>query len=223
MKKKFTVILLSAALGAAMLVGCGKSDREPEREMSHGWEDEDAVYGEVSKAAEDLITIKIGTRKEMERTKEESLKKPEENQAGERPSMLDLTGEEQVIKVTEETVLKRQIMRDFPGNGDVPKRSDGESGEENGEMPQKPDGESGKDNEEMLQKPDGEPPQEPGAGQENNSEEITVSDVSEGDIVMVKFTDDKKAAEITVLSVREENDGEVNPPAGAQDNGAGTV
>lgn len=193
MKKKFTVILLSAALGAAMLVGCGKSDRKPEREMSHGWEDEDAVYGEVSKAAEDLITIKIGTRKEMERTKEASSKKPEENQAGERPSMLDLTGEEQVIKVTEETVLKRQTMRGLPGNGDVQK------------------------------KPDGEPPQEPGAGQENNSEEITVSDISEGDIVMVKFTDDKKAAEITVLSVWEGNEGEANSPAGAQDNGAGTV
>ncbi len=223
MKRKFAVILLSAALAATMLVGCGKSDREPEEKMFHGWEEEDAVYGEVSKTSEDLITIKVGTRKEMEQPKEGSAKKPEQNQAGEKPSMLDLTGEEQVIKVTEETVLKRQTMSGLPGNGAAPQKPDGEPGEDSGEMPEKPDGEPGEGSGEMPQKPDGEPPQEPGAGQENSSEEIAVSDISEGDIIMVTFTDDKKAAEITVLSVPEGNGADVNPPADGQDSDTGTV
>ena len=208
MKRKVAVILLSAALAAAMLVGCGKSDREPKEKISHGWEEEDAVYGEVSKTLEDLITIKVGTRKEIEQPKEGAAKKPEQNQAGEKPSMLDLTGEEQVIKVTEETVLKRQTMSGLPGNGPAPQKPDGEPGEGSGEMPEKPDGE---------------PPQEPGAGQENSSEEIAVSDISEGDIIMVTFTDDKKAAEITVLSVPEGNGADVNPPADGQDSDTGTV
>ncbi len=238
MKRKFAVILLSAALAATMLVGCGKSDREPEEKMFHGWEEEDAVYGEVSKTSEDLITIKVGTRKEMEQPKEGSAKKPEQNQAEEKPSMLDLTGEEQVIKVTEETVLKRQTMSGLPGNGAAPQKPDGEPGEDSGAMPQKPDGEPGEGSGAMPQKPDGEPgegsgampqkpdrepPQEPGAGQENSSEEIAVSDISEGDIIMVTFTDDKKAAEITVLSVPEGNGADVNPPADGQDSDTGTV
>ena len=223
MKRKFAVILLSAALAATMLVGCGKSDREPEEKMFHGWEEEDAVYGEVSKTSEDLITIKVGTRKEMEQPKEGSAKKPEQNQAEEKPSMLDLTGEEQVIKVTEETVLKRQTMSGLPGNGAAPQKPDGEPGEDSGAMPQKPDGEPGEGSGAMPQKPDREPPQEPGAGQENSSEEIAVSDISEGDIIMVTFTDDKKAAEITVLSVPEGNGADVNPPADGQDSDTGTV
>ena len=208
MNKKFAVILLGAALGAALLTGCGKSDRESEKKMSHGWEEKDTVYGEVSKAAEDLITIKVGTRKEMERPKEESSQKAAESKVEEKPSMLELTGEEQVIKLTEETVLKRQAMKGLPGNGTAP---------------QKPDGEQGKDNGELPQKPDGEPPQEPGESQENSSEDITVSDISEGDIVMVTFTDDKKAAQIKELSVKEGSGLEVNPPAGEQNSGTGTV
>ena len=193
MNKKFAVVLLGAALGTALLIGCGKSGRESEKKMSHEWEEKDTVYGEVSKAAEDLITIKVGTRKEMERPKEESSQKAAESKVEEKPSMLELTGEEQVIKLTEETVLKRQAMKGLPGNGTAP------------------------------QKPDGEPPQEPGESQENSSEDITVSDISEGDIVMVTFTDDKKAAQITVLSVQEGSGLEVNPPAGEQNSGTGTV
>lgn len=208
MNKKFAVVLLGAALGTALLIGCGKSGRESEKKMSHEWEDKDTVYGEVSKAAEDLITIKVGTRKEMERPKEESSQKAAESKVEEKPSMLELTGEEQVIKLTEETVLKRQAMKGLPGNGTAP---------------QKPDGEQGKDNGELPQKPDGEPPQEPGESQENSSEDIKVSDISEGDIVMVTFTDDKKAAQITVLSVQEGSGLEVNPPAGEQNSGTGTV
>ncbi len=208
MNKKFAVVLLGAALGTALLIGCGKSGRESEKKMSHEWEEKDTVYGEVSKAAEDLITIKVGTRKEMERPKEESSQKAAESKVEEKPSMLELTGEEQVIKLTEETVLKRQAMKGLPGNGTAP---------------QKPDGEQGKDNGELPQKPDGEPPQEPGESQENSSEDIKVSDISEGDIVMVTFTDDKKAAQITVLSVQEGSGLEVNPPAGEQNSGTGTV
>lgn len=226
MRKKFAVIMLSAALGSAILNGCGKTDKGQDKKLTSAWEEEDAVYGEVSKVTEDTVTIKVGTRKDMEQPQKGDLEKTEEDQNGEKLSMLDLTGEEQELAVTEDTIIKRQNMRSLPENGEKPQKLDGEEGEkpqkpdeENGEMPQRPDEEDG----EKPQKPDGEPPQEPGTGQEDSSEEIAVSDISEGDIIMVTFTDEKKAAEITVLSVPGGNGGDTNPPAGGQDRKTGTV
>ena len=223
MGKKFAVILLSAALGAAMLNGCGRTDKGHDKKTSHEWEDKDAVYGEVERVTKDTVTIKVGTRKEMERPQERDVEKLEESKEKEKPSMLELTGEEQELVVTQETTIKRRSMGGLPEDGEnqpdgeMPQKPDGEAGE----MPQKPDGEAG----EMPQKPDGEAggmPQKPEAGQ-NSGEEITLSDISEGDIIMVTFTDEKKAAEITVLSVSEGNGREADSTFGGQDNGSGMV
>ncbi len=212
MGKKFAVILLSAALGAAMLNGCGRTDKGHDKKTSHEWEDKDAVYGEVDRVTKDTVTIKVGTRKEMERPQERDMEKLEESKEKEKPSMLELTGEEQELVVTQETTIKRRSMGGLPEDGE---------NQPDGEMPQKPDGEGG----EMPQKPDGEDggmPQKPEAGQ-NSGEEITLSDISEGDIIMVTFTDEKKAAEITVLSVSEGNGREADSTFGGQDNGSGMV
>lgn len=196
MKKRLTVILLSISLAAISLNGCGKAERRADKDIARKWENESAVHGEVSKVTEDTITIKVA-------------------ESGMAPTAdLQLTGEEQEITVTKDTLIQRRNMRGMPENGDAPKPSDGGQGTEHGEAPAKPDGEQGTENGEAPAKPDGgqgmeegEMPQMPEgeapAGEipdrVDHSEEITVSDISVGDIVMVMFTDDNHAAEITVM------------------------
>lgn len=94
---------------------------------------------------------------------------------GEAPSMLDLTGEEQEITVTDSTVITKQSM----GGG---------QGAPGGEAPEKPDGEAPDSN---GQAPDS-------AGQ---TEEITLDDIKEGDVVAITLDDDGNAATITVQSM----------------------
>ena len=89
--------------------------------------------------------------------------------------MLDLTGEEQEITVTDSTVITKQSMR-------------GGQGASGGEAPEKPDGEVPDSN---GQAPDG-------AGQ---TEEITLDDIKEGDVVAITLDDDGNAATITVQSM----------------------
>ena len=94
---------------------------------------------------------------------------------GEAPSMLNLTGEEQEITVPDRTVIPKQSM----GAG---------QGAPGGEAPEKPDGEAPDSN---GQAPDS-------AGQ---TEEITLDDIKEGDVVAITLDDDGNAATITVQSM----------------------
>lgn len=205
--------------------------------------DENEILGEVKSVVDGKITIAVGTRKEMEQPGE-APEKPEDGDAkpengkesddgtdesadvdetaneaakdtetkdktsdtkedtaenldkdsvkdnqgapdGEAPSMLDLTGEEQEITVTDSTIITKQTM-------------DGGQGAPDGNAPEKPDGEA----------PDGS-----GAGQ---SEEITLDDIKEGDIVSITLDDDGNAATITVQSM-EMGGGQGGP--GGQDSG----
>ncbi len=208
MKNKLAVILLSVSMAVISLNGCGKSDKQEDKNITREWENENAVHGEVSKVTEDTIIIKVAD--------------------GNMASMADseLTGEEQEITVTKDTVIRRTNMRGLPENGDVPQTPDGRQGIEDSEMPEKPDSRQGIEDSEMPEKPDsrqemkeGEMPSEPDgkapAGEmpdkEESSEEITISDISVGDIVMVIFTDDNSAAEITVMPSK--RDGEKSEPS----------
>lgn len=155
---------------------------------------ENEILGEVKSVEDGKITIAVGTRKEMGQPGEqpqgeengEAPEKPEgeapdgngDGQGtpdGEAPSMLDLTGEEQEITVTDSTVITKQSMR-------------GGQGASGGEAPEKPDGEVPDSN---GQAPDG-------AGQ---TEEITLDNIKEGDVVAITLDDDGNAATITVQSM----------------------
>ena len=147
---------------------------------------ENEILGEVKSVEDGKITIAVGTRKEMGQPGEqpqggENDEAPDGNgdgqgaPDGEAPSMLDLTGEEQEITVTDSTVITKQSM----GGG---------QGAPGGEAPEKPDGEVPDSN---GQAPDG-------AGQ---TEEITLDDIKEGDVVAITLDDDGNAATITVQSM----------------------
>ena len=185
-------------------------------------EESNEILGEVKSVEDGKITIAVGTRKEMNQPGEqpqgsgngEAPEKPDgdakdsedaddekaddvsadesadtestdetvddktdkgEAPDGEAPSMLELTGEEQEITVTDSTVITKQSM----GGG---------QGTPGGEASEKPDGEASDGN---GQAPDG-------TGQ---TEEITLDDIKEGDVVAITLDDDGNAATITVQSM----------------------
>ena len=228
---------------------------------------ENEILGEVKSVEDGKITIAVGTRKEMAHPGEqpqgeengEAPEKPEgeapdgngDGQGtpdGEAPSMLDLTGKEQEITVTDSTVITKQSMGGGQGapGGEAPEKPDGD----NGETPEKPDGDNADDNadaksedaentddsektdasddsessdaektekasdsdntdSEATKKPEGEAPD--GNGQAPDSqgasdvagqtEEITLDDIKEGDVVAITLDDDGNAATITVQSM----------------------
>ena len=187
-------------------------------------EESNEILGEVKSVEDGKITIAVGTRKEMGQPGEqpqggengEAPEKPDGDDAkadGEKPSMLDLTGEEQEITVTDSTVITKQTMGGGQGapGGEAPEKPDGD----NGEAPEKPDGDNASDSEnteeqsedsdadnaektdsEAPEKPDGQAPDD--AGQ---TQEITLDDIKEGDVVASTLDDDGNAATITVQSM----------------------
>ena len=176
-------------------------DAKPEngKESDDGTDESADVDETANEAAKDTETKdKTSDTKEdtAENLDKDSVKDNQGAPDGEAPSMLDLTGEEQEITVTDSTIITKQTM-------------DGGQGAPDGNAPEKPEKDSG----ETSEKPDGEAPDESGAGQ---SEEITLDDIKEGDIVSITLDDDGNAATITVQSM-EIGGGQGGP--GGQDSG----
>ena len=124
---------------------------------------------------------------------------------GEAPSMLNLTGEEQEITVTDSTVITKQSMGGGQGapGGEAPEKPDGDNADDNADAKSEDTDDSEKTDASDSEKPDGEAPdgngQAPdGAGQ---TEEITLDDIKEGDVVAITLDDDGNAATITVQSM----------------------
>ena len=210
------------------------SDESQENQESQ----ENVVLGEVKSVSvsDSEITIAVGTMKEMGQPGDdgqnggepnsqggeapsdqdgEAPEKPEgDNQDGEAPSMLDLTGEEQTITVTADTVITKQAGGMQPGgdgqNSDAPEKPEGDdqsADSSDGGAPEKSEGDD-----QSADSSDGEAPEKPdgdardgGAPEENGqsaeAEEISLSDIQEGDTVSVTLDEDGNAASITVMSM----------------------
>ncbi len=183
-----------------------KADGSDENAQSDEAE-ENVVLGEVKSVSDTEITIAVGTMKEM-------------GQPGG-------NGQGQTITITENTVITKQsggMQQGQPGgdgqNGGVPEKPDGDG--QDGEAPEKTDGETSEadgqtdadnqdsekseddgQNSEAPEKPDGD--QNGGApegnGQGAEAEEISLSDIQEGDIVSITLDEDGNAASITVMSM----------------------
>lgn len=193
------VMITATSVGSAVTAFAADSKTESTQDAGDTTEDtaeasdteeSNEILGEVKSVEDGKITIAVGTREEMGQPGEqpqgggdgEAPEKPD----GEAPSVLDLTGEEQEITVTDSTVITKQSMGDGQGTpgGEAPEKPDGD----NGEAPEKPDGEASDGN---GQAPDG-------AGQ---TEEITLDDIKQGDVVAITLDDDGNAATITVQSM----------------------
>ena len=129
-----------------------------------------------------------------------------EGEEREMPSMLDLTGDELVVSITEETQITRQIMSGDQGGPQMGEAPEKPESQDTGEKPESQDtGEeaAGQDStEEGQQPPDGEGPEEPdgqNAEDGKQQEELTLEDLAEGDTVSILLNEDGSAAEIAVM------------------------
>ena len=185
---------------------------------------ENMVLGEVKSVSDSEITIAVGTMKEMGQPGGDGQNggAPDGNgQGGEAPSMLDLTGEEQTITITADTVITKQASGMQPG-GDGQNGGASEKPEGDGQSSDSSDGASDSqdatdDNQESenTDSQDGEEPEKPdGNGQSAEAEEISLSDIQEGDIVSITLDEDENAASITVMSM--EMDGQGQPGGDGQ-------
>lgn len=172
---------------------------------------ENVVLGEVKSVSDSEITIAVGTMKEMGQPGGDGQNGgvPDGNgQGGEAPSMLDLTGEEQTITITADTVITKQAGGMQPGgdgqNGGAPEKpeGDGQSSDSSDGASDSQDAADDNQESENTDSQDGEEPEKPdGNGQSAEAEEISLSDIQEGDIVSITLDEDGNAASITVMSM----------------------
>lgn len=172
---------------------------------------ENVVLGEVKSVSDSEITIAVGTMKEMGQPGGDGQNggAPDGNgQGGEAPSMLDLTGEEQTITITADTVITKQAGGMQPGgdgqNGGAPEKpeGDGQSSDSSDGASDSQDAADDNQESENTDSQDGEEPEKPdGNGQSAEAEEISLSDIQEGDIVSITLDEDGNAASIIVMSM----------------------
>lgn len=172
---------------------------------------ENVVLGEVKSVSDSEITIAVGTMKEMDQPGGDGQNggAPDGNgQGGDAPSMLDLTGEEQTITITADTVITKQAGGMQPGgdgqNGGAPEKpeGDGQSSDSSDGASDSQDAADDNQESENTDSQDGEEPEKPdGNGQSAEAEDISLSDIQEGDIVSITLDEDGNAASITVMSM----------------------
>ena len=185
---------------------------------------ENVVLGEVKSVSDSEITIAVGTMKEMGQPGGDGQNggAPDGNgQGGEAPSMLDLTGEEQTITITADTVITKQAGGMQPGgdgqNGGAPEKPEGDGQNSDSSDGASDSQDAADDNQESenTDSQDGEEPEKPdGNGQSAEAAEISLSDIQEGDIVSITLDEDGNAASITVMSM--EMDGQGQPGGDGQ-------
>ena len=195
-------------------------DAKPEngKESDDGTDESADVDETANEAAKDTETKdKTSDTKEdtAENLDKDSVKDNQGAPDGEAPSMLDLTGEEQEITVTDSTIITKQTMDGGQGapDGNAPEKPDEDSADDSTSAKSDDISTDNSDSKEAPEKPDGEAQDGADAGQ---SEEITLDDIKVGDIVSITLDDDGNAATITVQSM-EMGGGQGGP--GGQDSG----
>ncbi|MCC8072803.1 MAG: hypothetical protein LIO62_01575 [Clostridiales bacterium] len=236
MKRKFTAVLLCLILVICILSGCSAGTSTDDtlygeiteisdtsitievgtmKEMSDGDAPSDTSDNEnTDENSSDSTSDSSSESAESTEADSENAEDGGENQpdnSGDM-SMLELTGETQIITITDSTVFKSQSMGGQPSGGEPsdisgdgeepPEKPDGDDSSDSGEEPpEKPDGEDSSDGAESADSTgssDGDSSSENQPSEE--SEEISISDLSVGDTISVTFDDDGNAAEITLMS-----------------------
>ena len=205
----------------------GQDGEAPEKPEGDGLDAEDSDGADKSQDAEsaddgDSADAETNAAQDSENADGQNGGVPDGNgQGGEAPSMLDLTGEEQTITITADTVITKQAGGMQPGgdgqNGGAPEKpeGDGQSSDSSDGASDSQDAADDNQESENTDSQDGEEPEKPdGNGQSAEAEEISLSDIQEGDIVSITLDEDENAASITVMSM--EMDGQGQPGGDGQ-------
>lgn len=190
----------------------------------HGEQPQGGENGEAPEKPDEDDAKEGGDAKDTESTGETPDDKTDKGEApdGEAPSMLDLTGEEQEVTVTDNTVITKQSMgggQETPG-GEVPEKSDGDNADaksddtketdDSEKTDEASDDTESSDSEDKSETSDSEKTEEKSEASDGNgqapdgtgqTEEITLDDIKEGDVVAITLDDDGNAATITVQSM----------------------
>ena len=228
MKKKYLAAILGVMMAATSVTACGaattdtketaaessddkdtedtaadstdeessdsSADADKDDSSKEDSDEDDVTYGEVKSVEDGKITIAVGTMKEMDGNGGA----PGGDQ-GEAPSMLDLTGDEMTVTVTDDTVITKESTGG-PG---------GEPGGKQGEVPEKPDGDNG----------NGEAPEKP--ENDNTDGDSTSTDSTESDSTDAKSdktdsTTDNSADDSAAPEKPDGDSGNGQPPSGDQ-------
>ena len=205
----------------------GQDGETPEKPEGDGQDAEDSDGADKSQDAEsaddgDSADAETNAAQDSENADGQNGGVPDGNgQGGEAPSMLDLTGEEQTITITADTVITKQAGGMQPGgdgqNGGAPEKpeGDGQSSDSSDGASDSQDAADDNQESENTDSQDGEEPEKPdGNGQSAEAEEISLSDIQEGDIGSITLDEDENAASITVMSM--EMDGQGQPGGDGQ-------
>lgn len=192
----------------------GQDGEAPEKQEGDGQDVEDSDGADKSQDAEsaddgDSADAETNAAQDSENADGQNGGAPDGNgQGGEAPSMLDLTGEEQTITITADTVITKQVGGMQPGgdgqNGGAPEKpeGDGQSSDSSDGASDSQDAADDNQESENTDSQDGEELEKPdGNGQSAEAEEISLSDIQEGDIVSITLDEDGNAASITVMSM----------------------
>ena len=192
----------------------GQDGEAPEKQEGDGQDVEDSDGADKSQDAEsaddgDSADAETNAAQDSENADGQNGGAPDGNgQSGEAPSMLDLTGEEQTITITADTVITKQAGGMQPGgdgqNGGAPEKpeGDGQSSDSSDGASDSQDAADDNQESENTDSQDGEEPEKPdGNGQSAEAEEISLSGIQEGDIVSITLDEDGNAASITVMSM----------------------
>lgn len=192
----------------------GQDGEAPEKPEGDGQDAEDSDGADKSQDAEsaddgDSADAETNAAQDSENADGQNGGVPDGNgQGGEVPSMLDLTGEEQTITITADTVITKQAGGMQPGgdgqNGGAPEKPEGDGQNSDSSDGASDSQDAADDNQESenTDSQDGEEPEKPdGNGQSAEAEEISLSDIQEGDIVSITLDEDGNAASITVMSM----------------------
>lgn len=206
MNQKYVAMILTAMLCSVPLTSTiALASDETDTTSTESSQEEtsaegEAIWGEVVTISSESVVINVGTRSDTnERTEENSenesdkTKDEQEREPQDRGSILELTGEQQEIKITENTVIQRN-GRNQPegGRGEMPE----------GEAPEMPEGEMPE--EEAPEMPEGEMPEGDApevADGESDTEELTWENIEEGDTISVTLDEDGNADTISVMSM----------------------
>lgn len=200
MNTKTIALAATVVLTMVLIIGCAANNTSSgnaaataeQAAPGGGLFDEDAVYGEVTAISDNSVTINVGTMAQRSggtRPDSGSDSSADDSSADDNStndstvekdagSLLELTDEVKEITMTAETeIVKMSMGGGAPQNGQKP---DGEP----------PSGDS-----------DGEPPSEDSDGQKppDNTETISLTDIQQGDTVMITYNDDNSVAKITVI------------------------
>ena len=192
----------------------GQDGEAPEKPEGDGQDAEDSDGADKSQDAEsaddgDSADAETNAAQDSENADGQNGGVPDGNgQGGEVPSMLDLTGEEQTITITADTVITKQAGGMQPGgdgqNGGAPEKPEGDGQNSDSSDGASDSQDAADDNQESenTDSQDGEEPEKPdGNGQSAEAEDISLSDIQEGDIVSITLDEDGNAASITVMSM----------------------